>query len=599
MKIPSNTSRYLKKCSLTTLEFENSLTQCQQILESNIPKFVAEPLGPKYSTMTLEECKYNLLISRLQKKFEIPKETNSAERRERSIQAMLDYDSKGLKTFCGHKDIKTSMSKWVLYRARTVLDEAFHSFRMDYTNFAFPSNRVAFNLGDDVSLEEKLTNKDCWEVTFDCVDMFCRIAYANLYLKRIAKKHIGSVTKLERKLLYTKYKQFRNCGYRIFKALLVKYVLIITSGGRVSTVPKNNEVDRVIIVEPLCNMVCQRCIALNLIKHANKSDHFHINLTDGQELHKMMISDYQNATIDFANASNSVYTSVIKWLWPKSVVNKLLDARSEHVVVDDDYVPLTMLSAMGNGFTFEVMTLTLLAIARILDSGAMVYGDDVIIDCDVADTFIESCTQIGFNTNPTKTFLSGSFRESCGGFISHGEYLKSFDFEYPTTWFDLVVCINKIRILSFKLDDCMLKKVYKRLLSLTPVVAWSAAPYDENLLEGSIFVDAHYLIRKRKSDKVSREAHKVRSRNVIVHYRNDLQYKNEPYPIFKITRKSRASRNEYDPLILLAAQLFEPGSNGCTSRIYVNLPWLPSGSADGVNTTQTIDTLQVVYDVLA
>lgn len=599
MRIPSNTSRYLKKCGITALEFENSLSQCQRILERNIPNLVAEPLGPKYSTMAFDECKYNLLVSRLKKKFEVPKEANAEERRKRSIQSMLDYDNKGLKTFEGHRDIKTSMSKWVLYRARAALDEAFHSFRIDYTNFTFPSNRVSYNLGDDVSLEEKLTNKNCWEVTFACVDMFCRIAYANLYLKRIAKKHIGCVTKHERQALYEKYKQFKDCGYRIFKALLLKYVLIIVAGGRVSTVPKNNEVDRVIIVEPLCNMVCQRCIALNLIKCANLTDYFAINLVDGQELHKMMISDYQNATIDFANASNSVYTSVIKWLWPKSVVNKLLAARSEHVVVDSEYVPLTMLSAMGNGFTFEVMTLTLLAIARVLDTGSMVYGDDVIIDCDVADTFIETCTQIGFNTNTTKTFLSGDFRESCGGFISHGTYLKSFDFEYPTCWFDLVVCINKLRIISNELDDPGLKEVYKQLLSHTPVVAWSAAPEDQNLLEGSIFVDAKYLNRKRKGDEVSRKAHKSRSQNVIVHYITDLQYKNEPYPIFKVTRKSRSSRNEYDEFTLLTCSLFEPGSNGCKSRIYLDLPWLPSSSTDGVDTTQTVDTLQIVYDVLA
>ena len=138
MRIPSNTSRYLKKCGITALEFQNSLSQCQQILELNIPNLVAEPLGPEYSTMTFDECKYNLLISRLKKKFEVPTEANIEERRKRSIQAMLDYDSKGLKTFEGHTDIKTPMSKWVLYRARAALDEAFHSFRIDYTNFTFP-----------------------------------------------------------------------------------------------------------------------------------------------------------------------------------------------------------------------------------------------------------------------------------------------------------------------------------------------------------------------------------------------------------------------------------------------------------------------------
>lgn len=598
MKIPSNTSRYFKKCGFTAFEFENSLFNCQKLLGDELPKISAVPLGPQYSQMSLEECRNNLALSRLVKKFELPADVNVAERRKRSIQAMIDYDSQGLKTFCGHRDISSEMSKWVLYRVRALLDEAFSGFRLDYRNFNFPSNRVSFNLGDDVSLEEKLTNKAAWEVTFPCVETFCRIAYSNLHLKRAAKRHIGCVTRSERQALYAKYKQYRNCGYRIFKALLVKYVLTIIPGGRVSTVPKNNEVDRVIIVEPLCNMIVQRCIALNLIKHGNEHEHFHINLVDGQDLHKMMISDYQNATIDFANASNSVYTSVIEWLWPQSVVKNLKNARSEHITVDGEYHPLVMLSAMGNGFTFEVMTLTLLAISRVLDTGSMVFGDDVIIDRDVAHTFIEVCANIGFKTNDTKTFLDGSFRESCGGFISHGVYLKSFDFEYPTTWFDLCVCINKLRILAKTLDNEQLNDLYRRLLSLTPVIAWSCASNNEDLLEGSIFVDAVYLVRKRKRDRVGSKAHKSRSLKVINHYLTDLQYPAEPYVFFKVTRKSRPTRNIYSEEILYSSTLFEPGSNGCESKIYLDLPWLPEDSVSGVNTTQVVDVLQVVYDVL-
>jgi len=117
------------------------------------------------------------------------------------------------------------------------------------------------------------------------------------------------------------------------------------------------------------------------------------------------------------------------------------------------YLP-NKVSSMGNGFTFDLMTIVLLCLARVYDSGSTVFGDDIIIDRKVAPEFIAQLSVGKFKVNVEKTFFDGPFRESCGAnYLDGYGYLTSFDFHWLVNDHDLVVTLNKVAILASELGE--------------------------------------------------------------------------------------------------------------------------------------------------
>lgn len=175
-----------------------------------------------------------------------------------------------------------------------------------------------------------------------------------------------------------------------------------------------------------------------------------IDITHQAVLNGAACALQSQATIDFRNASNSNWLKPIEQMWPRRVVRDLKSFRSEHFLVPgeqgDTYETFNMLSPMGNGFTFEVMTMTILAIARQFDPTAFVFGDDLIVNGDVASKVITFMEKLGWVVNKEKTFTTGNFRESCGSFwdVHSGTRLVSFDFTRPKNLHDVTVLANKI-----------------------------------------------------------------------------------------------------------------------------------------------------------
>jgi len=76
---------------------------------------------------------------------------------------------------------------------------------------------------------------------------------------------------------------------------------------------------------------------------------------------------------------------------------------------------------MGNGYTFEMETIlflaTALAVAEELGLPkweVTAYGDDITIGVEGVDLLTRALTFLGFSVNPSKSFWTGPFRESCG-----------------------------------------------------------------------------------------------------------------------------------------------------------------------------------------
>jgi hypothetical protein len=126
------------------------------------------------------------------------------------------------------------------------------------------------------------------------------------------------------------------------------------------------------------------------------------------------------------------------------------------------WVRLEKFSSMGNGFTFELETAIFLCLIlavrnlrairepleALVKPGAdiWVYGDDIIIPTDWAADVVSALTYCGFETNGRKSFVTGSFRESCGGDFFGGVDVRPYLLEeFPHAAEDWIGVVNGIR----------------------------------------------------------------------------------------------------------------------------------------------------------
>lgn len=223
------------------------------------------------------------------------------------------------------------------------------------------------------------------------------------------------------------------------------------NGEGFGTVPKNYETDRTIGKQPVVNLFFQLGVGeifrRRLLKRAR------IDLNFGHLEHSRLAMEgsisNRDATIDLRNSSNSLCLQVIRLLFDKEWFELLSLLRSDKILVDKRWRRLEMISAMGNGFTFELQTLVFWAVCRacgVLEP--KVYGDDIIVPSSHAQAVISVLKYLGLQTNPRKTFIDGPFRESCGGNFFKGVDVTPIrivdDPKDPAAWFSLHNAIYRL-----------------------------------------------------------------------------------------------------------------------------------------------------------
>lgn len=482
-------------------------------------------LGPSFEQLNEVSAETALQLYRMHKNFEEPSDENATARKHDSIMSMVSYDENGLDSF--FVPVNTKMDPFVrhqLYKVREKLRENVAHYSFSSANLEFPSGETFESASGDISLYAKLRDRSQFTITSDCIPLFTRIAYNTPMLKFAIRRHFKALCKtrvvLENGAMKVKFRKYdpdvawkralelqhhvpgtevtsrqkSNAAYSIFKEM-VKQVVIVVPGARLTTVPKSLEVDRVITCEPLCNMIVQRTIEQSVRDIIKKV--YDVDLETSQHIHKLLICDLDNATIDLKNASNSVFLQVVKWfLGGTRLYHDLCAARSKRVMYVDGYWhDLKMLSPMGNGYTFGVMSLLLLTLVREFDSLGMVFGDDIIVHKDVAPSVMDLIQQIGFSINTKKTFTQGYFRESCGGFFAKSRYITSFDLNWAEDEVDAVVLVNKIAILAYTTQS----KIRRKLQALHADLIELVPP---SLLRGAIF-KREYATRKLEHETLN------------------------------------------------------------------------------------------------
>lgn len=386
----------------------------------------------------------NFAVKRFFKKMEKPDDSRVNELSEEAWKDFIDFDS-SLPT-----ELVLPDTLW--YKARSRIHKMLEQFRLGdlvITNGSEFTPTAGRN-----SIEQKLARSK-WETTRGNIDLFtdlvCNERSLRVSLQKRFNRHVrkkGLNPSQASRWIWRRFSHLPK-HQRRREAIKAK-ILCVTSfveGSRFSTARKNNEKRRPINVETLPNMLTQRCIG-NGVRNLLKD--FGLDLDTCADKHRWLVSLPGRSTLDLKNASDSVSIALVRFLFPRWFVDLLEQARSPTIYgLDGEFHFLKKISSMGNGFTFELMSLILYAVGLSLDDNFSVFGDDIIIADQHADRLVEALENVGFVVNKEKSFVRSKFRESCGANYhdDHG-YLESYDFEYPETIMDCVTLYNKAKRLS-------------------------------------------------------------------------------------------------------------------------------------------------------
>lgn len=405
------------------------------------------------SKFTFEDCERTFpeefAVKRYLKKFQIPDPSAATQRKQQCWDNWLDVDSQ-----LSRVKPQAFISFPVLYRARESLKQL---ARVRLNTCDLPRGSEFFPTRGQNSIESRL-QRSLWSCTADNFGLFSDFVYGCKAMKRAFRQryirwyqaqNFKEPISTADSYIFRRYSEIgeKNPARAAFDFKL-SCIVNFVQGSRFATVPKNNERDRPINVEPLGNIVTQRQIG-NFLR-AELKRLFGLDLDTLADVHRTQIRYSKWSTIDLKDASDSVTLALCEFLLPRHLFKLLLRSRSPMVLgLDKAYHLTNKISSMGNGFTFELMTLILVAVSRQLDPEASVFGDDILISNAKAEELIDVLEGVGFSVNMEKSFINSVFRESCGGNYHDGfGYIESFDFRWPQTIHDCCVFYNKALRLS-------------------------------------------------------------------------------------------------------------------------------------------------------
>jgi len=243
------------------------------------------------------------------------------------------------------------------------------------------------------------------------------------------------------------------CPWALHMASEWEYVPIL--GNVLFTVPKTSDIDRVACKEPDLNVFLQKALGDQLRKRLR---HVGINLNDQSINGRLALLgsvERKLATLDLSSASDSITYRLVTRVMPDGWVSALSDVRSEWTEIDGKWHLNQMFSSMGNGFTFELESLLFYGICRTtqyftgVKGTVSVYGDDLIVPCEIVEPLIEALQYCGFKVNPDKSFWSPDdpFRESCGQHWHNGVDVTPMFVRAPIARLtDLILFLNQVAL---------------------------------------------------------------------------------------------------------------------------------------------------------
>lgn len=278
-------------------------------------------------------------------------------------------------------------------------------------------------------------------------------------------------------------------------------------GNRLSSVPKNKDTNRTTCTEPSLNMYYQ--LGIKHIVEQMLIDRYSLHVggeRQQQEINKRLARrssrDSSLATIDLKDASDTISLPLIRFLYPQEVVTVLERVRSPETQAFNEWHELNMLSTMGNGFTFPIMTHLFASLLRVLYRNNNlaftadtfgVFGDDIICLSEVYEEVVALLESVGFRVNLDKSFHTGFFRESCGGDYYHGFDVRGIYIKRIENEADIYSVFN--RLVSWSLRHNI--SIFRTLNYIKGLAKFQPVPRYSGVHEGYIVPFRNLLCPKR------------------------------------------------------------------------------------------------------
>lgn len=405
--------------------------------------------------MSAQHVHHLVRLGRFLKKFEEPSDADEKRLHDEAVKRWLATDA-GLARIDRAFLIRKRFADERLWKMKVLIHQWCSTFEMRIEDAWVGPGETYISAGGDVSEYAKFLKTERWTCTRACYPLFEKFILVNRPLKRWALEKARDYMGLTKRT-----------GESLDPSQAVEMLTDVVLGARVTTVPKNNEKRRPINIEPLGNSIVQYAIGRALMRVLSNVNN---DLFVGQSKHRKVIADDTKATLDLSDASDSISTELVRFLFPEDIFKLLDDARSKCTEVDGLYMRTNKVSCQGNGFTFPLMSMILLAACKACgDEEASVYGDDIIVNNVVADEVSSFIEGLGFKVNVEKSFISRQFRESCGGYYYSG-YIRCFDIEWIDNFPSLCSVMNKIFMYAElgHIDSPMWAELHEKLLSLVP-----------------------------------------------------------------------------------------------------------------------------------
>lgn len=310
----------------------------------------------------------------------------------------------------------------------------YYKFEVDFSDETLDKAKIKF-IEDDSKVK-----KDGWPLTgphsIDQVRMNFQSAFPDNPWD-IRPHHsngatnTAGITNLDKRLINRYIKPIANSPYAKYNENYTPHTDDLHQYSRLTFVPKDSRGPRTISMEPHERMKLQKGVLSLIVEF--QEEHFagtkgHINYTDqtiNQHLAYLSSIDGKRATIDLKDASDMISWSLVKQLASTDWLEAFTVLRSEKVFVDNELLPLNKFASMGSALCFPVLATVIWSIARCYDPKCYVYGDDLICDAILAKQIMSALEDYGLRINKDKSFLTGPFRESCGG-----DYIAGYDVSY-------------------------------------------------------------------------------------------------------------------------------------------------------------------------
>lgn len=239
--------------------------------------------------------------------------------------------------------------------------------------------------------------------------------------------------------------------------------------NKISFVPKTADCSRTIGVEPLLNGFLQKGVDTTIRRRLKRIG---IDLSDqsrNQEFARQGSLDDSPegfVTIDLKSASDSLSCGLVANLLPDTWYRLLDDLRSPAYELDGALHEYHKFVSMGNGYCFPLQSLIFTAACIACDAGTAgkdftVYGDDIIVRKKYARAVIHLLGCMGFETNSSKTFLDGPFRESCGE-----DWLFGVNVRHFTLDFRLDSIVNLVKFLNLSRRNTLCEEFFRPVRDL-------------------------------------------------------------------------------------------------------------------------------------